>query len=152
VLLPLVVMVHLTLAVLAVAEFAAMGWPLPAWFDTGAVTLVLATAAAGLAASAVVVVPAAAGSRALRALIPAAQRPAPAFLQNEAAALGLATRLDVVAGADAFAITYGLIRPRILVSTGLAAALSADCKAAGRRSLSAAPPRPGGSPIGVPHS
>jgi len=124
VLLPLVVMVHLTLAVLAVAEFAAMGWPLPTWFDTGAVTLVLATAAAGLAASAVVAVRAVAGSRALQTLIPAAQRPAPAFLQNEAAALGLATRLDVVAGADAFAITYGLIRPRILVSTGLAAALA----------------------------
>jgi Zn-dependent protease with chaperone function len=124
VLLPLTVMAHLTLAVLAVAEFAAMGWPLPTWFDTGAVTLVLATAAAGMAASALVVLRAVAGSRALRALIRAAGRPGPLFLQNEAAALGLATRLDVVAGEDAFAVTYGLIRPRILVSTGLAAALT----------------------------
>jgi len=124
VLLPLAVLAHLTLAVLAVAELAAMGWPLPTWFDTGAVTLVLATAAAGLAASAVVAVRAVAGSRALRAVIRAARRPVPAFLQNEAAALGLATRLDVVAGEDAFAITYSLIRPRILVSTGLAAALA----------------------------
>jgi Zn-dependent protease with chaperone function len=124
VLLPLVVLAHLALAALAAAEFAAMGWPLPTWFDTGAVTLVLTTAAAGLAASAVVALRAVAGSRALRALIRAARRPVPGFLRNEAAALGLAARLDVVAGEDAFAITYGLIRPRIVVSTGLAAALA----------------------------
>ena len=124
VLLPLTVLLHLTLAVLAVAEFTAMGWPLPTWFDTAAVTLVLATAAAGLAASASVALRAAAGSRALRALIRAARRPVPVFMQNEVAALGLASRLDVVAGEDAFAITYGLIRPRILVSTGLAASLA----------------------------
>jgi Zn-dependent protease with chaperone function len=124
VLLPVTVMAHLALAVLAVAEFAAMGWPLPTWFDTAAVTVVLATAAAGLAASTVVAVRAVAGSRALRSLVWAAGRPVPALLQDEAAPLGLATRLDVVAGADAFAITYGLIRPRILVSTGLAAALA----------------------------
>jgi Zn-dependent protease with chaperone function len=123
-LLPLAILAHLTLAVLAVAEFAALGWPLPTWFDTGAVTLVLATAAAGLSASALVPLRAAAGSRALRALIRAAGRPVPVFMQNEAATLGLATRLDVIAGEDAFAITYGLIRPRILVSTGLAAALA----------------------------
>lgn len=125
VLLPLAIMAHLVLAVLALAEFAAMGWPLPTWFDTAAVTLVLATAAAGLAASALVALRAAAGSRALRALIRAAGRPVPISMQNEAAALGCAARLDVVAGDDAFAITYGLIRPRILVSTGLAASLSA---------------------------
>ena len=124
VLLPLAVLAHLTLAVLGVAEFAALGWPLPTWFDTGAVTLVLATAAAGLAASTLVALRAAAGSRALRALIRAARRPVPPFLKNEAAAAGCAARLDVVAGEEAFAVTYGLIRPRILVSTGLAAALT----------------------------
>lgn len=123
VLLPLTVMAQLTLAVLAVAEFAAMGWPLPTWFDTGAVILVLATAAAGLAASTVVALRAAAGSRALRSLIRGAKRPVPIFMHNEAAVLGCASRLDVVAGEDSFAVTYGLIRPRILVSTGLSAAL-----------------------------
>jgi len=124
VLLLLAVTGHAALAVLAVAEFAAVGWPLPAWFDTGAVTLVLATAGAGLAASTLVAVRAAAGARALRALLRARSRPVPVFLQNEAAALGCAGRLDVVAGEDAFAVTYRLIRPRILVSTGLAAALT----------------------------
>ena len=81
VLLLLAVVGHAALAVLAVAEFATMGWPLPTWFDTGAVTLVLATAAVGLAASTLVAVRAVAGARALRALIrariePGRQRPA----------------------------------------------------------------------------
>jgi Zn-dependent protease with chaperone function len=124
VLLPLAVLAHITLAVLGVAEFATMGWPLPTWFDTGAVALVLATAAAGLAASTVVALRAAAGSRALRASVRAAGRPVPIFLHNEAAVLGCAGRLDVVAGEDAFAVTYSVIRPRILVSVGLAAALT----------------------------
>jgi Zn-dependent protease with chaperone function len=124
VLLSLMVLVHAALAALAVAEFATLGWPLPTWFDTGAVTLVLATAAVGLAASTVLALRAAAGSRALRALIHAGRRPVPAFVHNEAAVLGCAARLDVVAGEEAFAVTYGLIRPRILVSVGLAAALN----------------------------
>src|SRR5262249_7651609 len=85
---PVAVLAHIPLAVLAVAEFAAMGWPLPTWFDTGAVILVLATAAAGLAASTAVAVRAAAGSRALRALIRAARRPVPTFLRDARARLG----------------------------------------------------------------
>ena len=124
VLLPVAVLGHAALAVLAVAEFATMGWPLPTWFDTGAVTLVLATAAVGLAASTLVAVRAAAGARALRSLIRAGSRPVPSFMQNEAAVLGCAAKLDVVAGEEAFAITYGVIRPRILVSTGLTTALT----------------------------
>jgi hypothetical protein len=123
-LLLLAVMAHAALAVLAVAEFAAMGWPLPTWFDTTAVTLVLATAAAGLTASVFVALRAAAGSRALRALIGTGRRPVPPIMHNEAAALSCAARLDAVAGEEAFAVTYGLFRPRILVSTGLAVALT----------------------------
>ena len=124
VLLLVAVAAHAALAVLAVAELAAMGWPLPTWFDTGAVTLVLVSAAAGLAASGRVALRAAAGSRALRALIRTGRRPVPARIHDEAAVLGCAARLDVVAGEEAFAVTHGLIRPRILVSTGLAAALT----------------------------
>jgi beta-lactamase regulating signal transducer with metallopeptidase domain len=45
-------------------------------------------------------------------------------MQNEAAVLGCAAMLDVVAGEEAFAVTYGLFRPRILVSTGLTTALT----------------------------
>jgi beta-lactamase regulating signal transducer with metallopeptidase domain len=36
-----------------------------------------------------------------------------------AESLGIADRVDVVAVTDAFAVTHGLLRPRILVSTGL---------------------------------
>jgi Zn-dependent protease with chaperone function len=124
VLLPLAVLAHAALAALAVAEFATLGWPLPTWFDTGAVTLVLATAVAGLAAGALVARRAAADSRALRELIRTGRGPVPSLIRNEAAVLGCAARLDAVAAEEAFAVTYGLLRPRILVSTGLAAALT----------------------------
>jgi Zn-dependent protease with chaperone function len=120
----LAVVAHAALAALAAAEYATMGWPLPTSYDTAAVTLVLATAAAGLAASVRVALRAAADSRALRAVIGPGMQPVPPPLHNAAAALGCATRLDVVAGDDAFAVTYGLIRPRILVSTGLVSALA----------------------------
>ena len=40
-----------------------------------------------------------------------------------AEALGVAGRVQVVATGEAFAVTYGLLRPRILCSTGLVAAL-----------------------------
>lgn len=125
VLLPLAVLAHAALAALATAEFAATGWPLPTGLDTGAVTLVLASAVAGVAGSAEVAVRAATASRALRALIRSARQPVPPVVREAAAALGCAARLDVVAGEDAFAVTYGLIRPRILVSAGLARALTA---------------------------
>lgn len=118
------VLAHAALAVLAVAEFASLGWPLPTWFDTGAVTLVLASAAAGLAASGRVARRAAASSRALRALIRASGGPVPSVVRDQAAALGCSARLDVVAAREPFAVTYGLVRPRILISTGLAAALA----------------------------
>src|SRR5260221_639973 len=81
--------------------------------------------ARGVAGSAEVAVRAAAASRALRALIRSARQPVPPVVREAAAALGCAARLDVVAGEDAFAVTYGLIRPRILVSAGLARALTA---------------------------
>ena len=48
----------------------------------------------------------------------------PPIVHNEAASLGCADRLDAVAGEEAFALTHGLFRPRILVSTGLAVALT----------------------------
>ena len=85
VLLALAVLGHAALAVLAVAEFATMGWPLPTWFDTGAVTLVLVSAAAGLAASGRAALRAAACSRALRTLIRTGRRPVPPLIQDEAA-------------------------------------------------------------------
>lgn len=117
------VLAHAALAVLAVTEFVALGWPLPTWFDTGAVALVLATGVVGLVASVRLAIKSALGARALRALIRSDARPVPAIVRTEAAALDCATMIDVVAETEPFAVTYGLIHPRILVSTGLAAAL-----------------------------
>jgi hypothetical protein len=115
---------HAVLGLLAIAEFATLGWPLMTWFDTGAVTVVLASALAGLTASTLVAVRAAAGWRAVRALIGTDRCPVPRVVQAEAAVLSCAARLDAVDGEEAFAVTYGLIRPRILISTGLARVLT----------------------------
>lgn len=125
-----VVMAHGTLAVLAVAEYATLGWLLHTWFDLAAVTLVVASALAGLAASAGVAARAAGGSRALRKLVRSARKPLPPELRSAAAALGIAGRLDLVRAGQPFAITYGLARPRILISDNLACTLSpAECSA-----------------------
>src|SRR5260221_12060024 len=103
VVLPLAVLAHAALAALATAEFAATGWPLPTGLDTGAVTLVLASAVAGVAGSAEVAVRAAAASRPLRALIRSARQPVPPAVREAAPALGCAPRLDVCAGEGALA-------------------------------------------------
>lgn len=121
----LAVAAHAALAGLAVTEFTALGWPLPTGYDSANVTLVLATAVTGLAASSMVGARATSSSRALRALAGAAHRPVPPIVHNAAIGLGVAGKVDAVAAGEAFAVTYGLVRPRILVSTGLTAELSA---------------------------
>jgi Zn-dependent protease with chaperone function len=115
---------HAALAVLAVAEYASLGWLLHTGYDLAAVTLVPATAGAGLAASSGVAAKAAAGSRALRRLAADQRQPLPPAVRSAAAALGLAGRVEAVAAREPFAVTRGLARPRILVSGGLADALS----------------------------
>jgi Zn-dependent protease with chaperone function len=119
------VAVHVTLAMLAAAEIEALGWPVLTSYDTANVTIVLAAAATGLAASGYTAARTAAGSRTLRALMCTARRPVPPAVLEAAAALGVAGRVDAVAGREAFAVTRGLVRPRILVSTALAAELTA---------------------------
>lgn len=116
---------HAVLAALAVTEFAEIGWPLPASYDTVNVTIVLAAAATGLAAAGNVMRRAAAGGRALRTLVRQERSPVPEPVRAAAAELGLAGRLDAVSTTDAFALTHGLLRPRIVVSTALAAELGA---------------------------
>ena len=115
---------HASLAVLAAAEYATLGWLLATWFDLAAVTLVLASALAGLAASARVAARAAGGSRELRRLVRSGRQPLPPAVRSAAAALGLAGRVDAVRAGEPFAVTYGLVRPRILVSGNLADGLS----------------------------
>lgn len=120
----LAVTAHAGLAVLAVAEVTALGWPLPTGFDTVNVSVVLAAAAGGATVTAWRAARACTSSRALRGLIRAARQPVPPVIRNEAAAAGLAGRVEAVAAGEAFAVTYGLARPRILVSTALASELT----------------------------
>ncbi len=115
---------HVALAVLAVAEYASLGWLLHTGYDLAAVTLVAATGVAGLAASSWVAARTAAGSRALRCLAVYHRRALPPAVRSAAVALGLADRVEAVAAGEPFAVTCGLARPRILVSDGLAGALS----------------------------
>jgi Zn-dependent protease with chaperone function len=115
---------HAALAVLAVAEYATLGWLLRTRLDLAAVTLVPASALAGLAACARVAARAADGARAVRQLLRSARRPMPPAVWSAAAVLGLPGRVDVVRAGAPFAVTYGLARPRILVSDDLAEALT----------------------------
>jgi len=114
-----------TVAVLAAADIAALGWPLPTGYDSANVIIVLAAATTGVAASGSVAARTAAGSRALRTLTRVAGKPVPPAVLGAAAALGIVGRVDAVGTGEAFAVTYRLIRPRILVSTALAAELTA---------------------------
>jgi hypothetical protein len=87
---------QVAVAVLAAAEIAVMGWPLPTAFDSANVIIVLAATATGAAASGSVAARTAAGSRALRTLMPAARPPVPLVVLEAAAVLGIADRVDVV--------------------------------------------------------
>ncbi|HLQ56896.1 MAG TPA: M56 family metallopeptidase [Streptosporangiaceae bacterium] len=124
------VLTHGVLAALAAAEYARVGWLLHFPYDLAAVSLVLVSAMAGLASAALVAARAVRGSVVLRRMgrsgspqFPAAARDT-AAAQDTAAALGIAGRVRVVASDEAFAVTCGLLRPRILVSEGLARSLS----------------------------
>jgi Zn-dependent protease with chaperone function len=119
------VAVEAALAVLAVAEIRALGWPLPAIYDSVNVALVLSAAVSGLAACGYMAVRAVAGAAALRRMIRSGRRPLPPLIHNEVVVLGLAGKVDAVAAREAFAVTHGLARPRILVSTALAGQLTA---------------------------
>jgi Zn-dependent protease with chaperone function len=112
-------------AVLAAADIAVAGWPLPTGYDSANAIIVLAAATTGAAASGSAAARTAAGSRALRTLTRAAGKPVPPVVLKAATALGIADRVDAVGTGEAFAVTYRLIRPRILVSTALAAELTA---------------------------
>jgi Zn-dependent protease with chaperone function len=116
---------QVVVGVLAAAEIAVAGWPLPTGYDSANVIIVLAASATGVAASGSAAARTAAGSRALRAWVRAARQPVPLVVLKAAAVLGITDRVDAVGAGEAFAVTYRLIHPRILVSTALAAELTA---------------------------
>jgi hypothetical protein len=113
------VLVHLGLAVLAVVEYARLDWIRAVPFETGAVGVITASGVLAVAGAARVVWSTRRGGRALGRLLRSARRPLTAPLRAAASDLGILDRLEVVATGEAFAVTHGLVRPRILVSTGL---------------------------------
>jgi Zn-dependent protease with chaperone function len=119
------VLAHLGLGVLAVVEFARLDWLTSVPFEFTAVAAVAGSGALAVAGAVRVGWPAARGGRALRWLHRLAGRPQPVAVRVAAVPLGIAERVDVVATAEAFAVTHGLLHPRILLSTGLVEALDA---------------------------
>jgi Zn-dependent protease with chaperone function len=119
----LAVPVHLGLGVLAVVEYARLDWLFSEPYELTAVTVVAGSAVAAIAGALRVAWPAARGTRVLRRLLHSAVQPVPASALAVTEELGIARCVDVLATADAFAVTHGLLRPRILLSTGLVEAL-----------------------------
>src|SRR2546430_1444798 len=107
----------------AVVEVARWDWLMSEPYELTAVTVVAGSAVAAIVGALRVAWPAARGTRALRRLLHSAGQPVPASVAAVTGELGIAERVDVVATGEAFAVTHGLLRPRILLSTGLVEAL-----------------------------
>lgn len=116
---------HLSMGVLAAVEYVRLDWLFFEPYELTAVTVVAASAALAIVGALRVAWLTARGNKALRRLLRAASRPLPAPVRAVAESLGIADRVDVVVTGEAFAVTYGLLRSRILVSTGLVEALDA---------------------------
>ncbi len=119
------VLAHVGLGVLAVIEYARLDWLTSEPYELTAVSAVAASAALALVGAVRAVWPAARGAAVLRRLLRSAGQVPPAPVRAAAQHLGIDGRVDVVAAGEAFAVTQGLWRPRILLSTGLVEALDA---------------------------
>jgi beta-lactamase regulating signal transducer with metallopeptidase domain len=117
--------VHLGLTVLALVEYAQLGWLASEPYELTAVSAVAVSGVLAVAGALRVAWPALRGGRALRHLLRSSVQPLPVRVRAITDPLHITDRVDVVATADAFAVTHGLLRPRILLSTGLVEALDA---------------------------
>jgi Zn-dependent protease with chaperone function len=117
------VLAHFGLGVLAVVEFARLDWLASEPYEFTAVAVVAASGPLAVVGLLRVAWPAARGYLGVRRLLASAGRPLPGPVQAAARGLGVAGRVDVVATGEAFAVTHGLLRPRILLSSGLVAVL-----------------------------
>ena len=108
--------------VLVIAEFLVLDPAQTAVFNLAAYVVLATTSLTGHAVGAWTALRAAAAGRRLRAIARQTRRP-PAQVLAVAGRLGLAGRVDYVAADQAFAVTRGLLRPRILVSTAALATL-----------------------------
>lgn len=115
----LAVLVHVGLGAVAVVELVRLRWLTSAPYELTAVTVVAASAAVAVVGAVRVAWSAFRGGQALRQLVDSAARPVSVTVAAVAEDVRVAGLVDVVASREAFAVTYGLARPRILVSTGL---------------------------------
>jgi Zn-dependent protease with chaperone function len=115
----LVVLGHLSLGVLAVLEYAHFGWLASEPYEFTAVGVVAASAAFAVGGAMRVAWLAVRSYRAVRRLLRLSPCPLPVPLRDVIGQLGLVGRVDVIATGEAFAVTHGLWRTRILLSTGL---------------------------------
>src|SRR5712691_6691588 len=106
---------HLALGVLAVIEVARLPWLVSQPYEVTAVTVVAVSAALAVGGAARAAWPAARAGRAVRRRLRSAARPLPGPIQSAAEPLGIAGRIDVVGVGEAFAVTYGLVHPRIVL-------------------------------------
>ncbi len=120
---PLAILTHLGLGSVAVVEYLRLHWLASEPYELTAVTVVAVSAAAALVGALRVAWRAARSGRALRRLAQTATRPVPAAVAVVAEEMGVTGRVEVVSAGEAFAVTHGLARPRILLSTGLVDAL-----------------------------
>ena len=117
--------VHLGLTVLALVEYARLDWLASEPYEFTAVSAVAGSGVLAVAGALRVAWPALRGGRALRRLLRSSVRPLPVRVRAATDTLGITDRVDMVATGEAFAVTHGLRRPRILLSTGLVEALDA---------------------------
>jgi Zn-dependent protease with chaperone function len=110
---------HLSLGAVAVAEYVRLPWLFSEPYELTAVTVVVGSAVVALSGGLTVAWRAASGSRVVRRLLHAARTPVPGSVQTVGKELKIAAYLDVVKSDEAFAVTYRLLRPRILLSTAL---------------------------------
>jgi Zn-dependent protease with chaperone function len=112
------------LVALAVIEYIRLDWLGSVPIDLLFVTVVAASGAAGLVAADLVLLRVLRGGRALRRVRRRCRQGLPPPVHTAATLLGIGGRVDLVAAGEAFALTHGLLRPRILLSTGLIRALN----------------------------
>jgi Zn-dependent protease with chaperone function len=109
--------------VLIGAEFLVLDPAQTAAFNLAAYVVLATTSLTGHAVAARTALRAAAAGHRLSAIARCRARRPPAQLLAAEVPLGLAGRVDYVTAAEAFALTHGLLRPRILLSTAALAIL-----------------------------
>lgn len=126
-LLPVVAVLALVgLAALAALEYALLGWLSSDPRDLPFVAIAGASGVLGAAGAVRVAGAARRGGSALRRAWrdPSGRTPPPPAVGAVARELGVLDRLDVVRSPEAFALTHGLLRPRIMVTTELISVLT----------------------------